>query len=135
MADLPRPEYLETYFTVEFPLAGRPRSFGIVTAYDPEGRRQSEEANKRADADLRYALDEAGLEPVRAVGGSKDGSHREPGWAVTADSPESLRPFSRRFRQLAFFWVVEDDIFVLNTDGIAMHPAGKWSERHAQWAA
>lgn len=129
MSDGPNPDHLRAYFAVEPPPSGLPPRFGIVTAHNPGSRIAAPEDNERADAALGLALAAAGLAYFRATGGSRDGSHREPGYGIAAESPEVVRPFSRRFRQEAFFWVEGGDVFVLDTEGASRHRVAAWAER------
>ena len=131
MIDRPNPDHLKAHFTAEPPASGLPRRFGIVTAYNPESEHASEDVNKKADAELKRELAAAGLAHFRVSGGSRDDSHREPGYGIAADSPEIIRPISRRFRQEAFFWVEDGAVYVINTEGARRHRLGEWAERLA----
>ncbi len=128
-SERPRPEFFEAYFTVELPPEGLPSRFGVVTAHNPRSLPASAEANARADAALRRHLIDAGLHPFRVIGGSRDGSHREPGFGVAAESPEAIRPISRRFEQDAFFWIEEGVIYVINTESETRHRVDAWAAR------
>ncbi len=131
MKDEPNPDHLKARFTAELPASGLPPRFGIVTACNPGSRIAPPEANELADAELGRALAAAGLPHFRVTGGSPDGAHREPGYGIDADSPETVRPFSRRFRQEAFYWVEGGAVFVINTEGSKLHPVAEWSQRQA----
>lgn len=123
------PTYFEARFTASPPPSGLPHRFGIVTAYNPNGQVQSEEDNRKANAELEADLVNAGLEYFHVTGGSADGSHREPGFGIAADSPEIIRPLSRRFRQDAFFWVDAGEVFVVATGSKTLHSIGDWATR------
>jgi len=83
-----RPLFRQAVFRGEpFP-ADWPADFAIITAYDPEG------------TELRAA----GFRPHRVTGGSADGRHQEPGWAVPIGLPGAVE-FGCRYRQLAVFYV------------------------------
>ena len=129
MKDRPNPDHLKAYFTAEVPASGLPRRFGIVTAYNAGSRAAPEEANRTADAELKCELIAAGLPHFRVTGGSRDDSHREPGYGIEADSTEVIRPVSRHFRQEAFFWVEDGVLYVINTDGSQRHRVAEWAER------
>jgi len=129
VSERPRPEYLAAYFLSEPPPDGVPKRFGIVTAYDAHGVPQSEEANLRADAELRRLLKESGRLHFPVAGGSRDGTHREPGFAVAADSPEDIRPLSRRFAQVGFFWVEDGVLYLIHTRSFVRHRVDLWSNR------
>jgi hypothetical protein len=127
--DRPNPDHLKAYFTAEVPASGLPRRFGIVTAYNAGSERAAEDVNIKADAELKSRLISAGLPHFRVTGGSRDGSHREPGFGIAADSPEIIRPLSRHFRQEAFFWVEDETVYVINTEGSRRHRVAEWAER------
>jgi len=92
--------FLETRF--EFPEKPPGPTFWVITAWNPDGKIVSVEANQKADAELAAELDRDGLPRVRAYGGSPDWSHVEPGWAVVCSEVHALR-LGKRFRQLAVF--------------------------------
>jgi hypothetical protein len=131
MDDRPNPEHLKACFAAELPASGLPARFAIVTAYHPLSAITAEDANRKADADLERVLAAAGLAHFRVTGGTRDGSHREPGYGVIAESPEVVRPISRRFRQEAFFWVENGTVYLINTGGALRHRVAEWSERQA----
>ncbi|MFI5349012.1 MAG: DUF3293 domain-containing protein [Elusimicrobiota bacterium] len=131
MDDRPNPDHLKAYFTADVPASGLPRRFGIVTGYNAESRIAPDDANMKADEELRRELVAAGLPHFRVTGGSRDDSHREPGYGISADSPEPIRTISRRFRQEAFFWVEDGVVYVINTEGTRRHRVAEWSERFA----
>ena len=127
--DEPNPVHLEAYFTADPPASGTPRTFGIVTAFNPGSAPAPEDANRKADHELEAWLSAERLAHFRVTGRSRDGAHQEPGFGVPASSPEDIRRISRRFRQEAFFWVEDGAVFVINTDGIRRHPVGRWEDR------
>lgn len=127
--DEPRPEHLAAYFTCDPPPGGLPARFGVVTAHDPGGKVRDAAANAAADAALKARLERSGLHHFRVTGRSRDGSHQEPGYGVAAGSPEAVRHLSREFGQLAFYWVEEGEVFVINTGGTLRHRVAAWSER------
>ena len=78
--------------------------FAIITAHDPEGVVAPPAANLRADAQLEAELMAAGYRLHRITGGSSDGAHQEPGWAVPIGIVEAVG-YGRKYRQLAVFYV------------------------------
>lgn len=78
--------------------------FAIITAHDPEGVVAPPAANLRADAQLEAELMAAGYRLHRITGGSSDGAHQEPGWAVPIGIAEAVG-YGRKYRQLAVFYV------------------------------
>lgn len=127
--DRPRPEHLAAYFTWEPPPSGLPARFGVVTAHNPDGNVQDAAANDGADAALELMLDVGGLSHFRVIGRSQDGSHQEPGWGIVTDDLEEVRDFCKAFHQLAFFWVEDGNIFLVNADGKLRHPLAPWAQR------
>jgi len=126
--DEPNPAHLEAYFAAELPSFGMPGTFGIVTAHNPGSAPASAESNEAADAELERALTAADLPHFRVTGRSRDGSHREPGYGIAA-ALDTIRALSRDFRQEAFFWVEDGQVFVINTEGARRHPVGAWKDR------
>lgn len=129
MADRPNPDHLKARFTAEIPASGLPASFGIVTAYNAGSAISPPGVNEKADAELKAHLVAAGLPFFRVTGGSRDGSHQEPGYGIAAGSPEVIRLISRRFRQQAFFWVEDGTVYVINAEGTLRHRVAQWAER------
>ncbi len=81
-----------------------PTEFAIITAYDPDGLPTKGELNLAADLALEADLRAAGYRLHRVTGGSADGLHQEPGWAVPIGLPGAVE-FGRRYRQVAVFAV------------------------------
>jgi hypothetical protein len=129
--DEPNPDHLKAYFSADLPAVGLPERFGIVTAYDAGSRPSPANLNATMDAELAALLRGRGLVHFRVTGRSRDGSHQEPGYGIAAESPEEIRPISRRFRQEAFFWVQDGTVYVINTGGTRLHLVGTWTERLA----
>lgn len=83
--------------------------WAIVTAFDPPDQGREPDANAAADAALESALLDLGLAPTRMTGASRDGQHREPGFAVRLDRGRALE-LARRFEQAAFYEVDGDEL-------------------------
>jgi len=124
--------YFDAYFRAD--LRGRrpPVRFGIVTAYNPMGKRGTAAANRRRDAALRRELDRMGIKRFRVTGGSEDGKHREPGWGMIT-SRETVRALSSLFKQDAYFWVSRGSVLLGSSTGGRLKPAGTWKARQARW--
>ncbi|MBI3552031.1 MAG: DUF3293 domain-containing protein [Elusimicrobia bacterium] len=129
MTDIPKPDYLQAYFTADPPSGRLPNRFGIVTAFNSDGEPQPEEVNWKRDRELRQVLIDAGLKHFRVTGGSRDASHREPGFGILADSLDAIRAISKRFAQAAFFWVEDGVVFAVNTEGTTRHRVDLWIHR------
>ena len=90
-------------------------SFGVVTACNPLGGQVDAAANRRLTTLLASrAAGYAGSRP--AVGGSPDGSHREPGWAIPAPLDE-LRRLAADFLQNALFWFDGEKFAIIPVHG------------------
>ena len=85
---------------VELGLGGR---FAVITACNPLGTRLDERANRRLCTVLERQVTARYPEARPAQGGSPDGTHREPGWAVPV-SLEEARRLAGQFLQNAVFW-------------------------------
>ena len=124
-----------SYFHAYFAAAARrlPKRFAVVTAFNPMGRRVPAAENRLRDAALRKRLKARAIECFRVTGGSKDGSHREPGWGAVVPSPETARALAAEFDQNAYYWISSGRIFLGSAAGGALKRAGSWSARRARW--
>jgi hypothetical protein len=123
-------EYTQVYFVGERPPNGWPRQFAIVTAYNPDGRSAEPVFNRAADQELMIALLDCGLPHFRVIGGSRDNRHQEPGWGISLETPRIAQELSVRFRQLAFFWVEQGRISLVDArTGEATEQDLLWSGR------
>lgn len=96
--------YRNTRFRAELPHGGLPAHFGVVTAWNPDGRTAPKAANDAATAVLQARLADEGLPHFPVTGGSEDFQHAEPGFGVVADQARCLA-FGREFHQEAIFWI------------------------------
>ena len=129
MEPLP-PEFSDVFFSGRQPSGGWPRRFAVVTAYNPDGRLTEPDVNRAADLQLRGALEELELPHFRVIGGSLDGRHHEPGWGIVLNDPSAAQEISRHFRQLAFFWVAEDTLSLIDArTGAVIPQKSVWSDR------
>jgi len=99
-----RDQFKQAVFRFEPLPADWPTDFAVITAYDPDGLPATPEANLAGDAALEADLRAAGYRLLRVTGGSADGLHQEPGWAVPIGLPGAVE-FGRRYRQVAVFAV------------------------------
>jgi len=99
-----REQFKQAVFRGEPLPADWPGDFAIITAYDPDGLPTKGELNLAADLALEADLRAAGYRLHRITGGSADGRHQEPGWAVPIGLPGAVE-FGCRYRQLAVFYV------------------------------
>ena len=103
--------YFETRFT--FP-GGRPElpaSFAIISAFATTGQTWTPERNAKADRALQHELVTRGALPLRVIGSSPDGGHREPSWCAELRLEEA-RQIGRHFLQDAIYWVEEGMLWV-----------------------
>jgi hypothetical protein len=77
--------------------------FAVVTACNPLGYPLGERANRRLGAVLSAVVKQHHPGARPAHGGSTDGRHLEPGWAVPVPLEEA-RKLAARFFQNAVFW-------------------------------
>lgn len=122
------PAYFQTHFIADGLPAAWPAAFGIVTAWATTGEQWSEARNREADERLRSALQTRGLPHHRITGTSPDGTHAEPGWAVTAARNEVIS-LGREYLQDAVYWVEADQLHVLSCRDDRAAPVGRFSER------
>jgi hypothetical protein len=124
--------YFQTWFRVETD-GPRPKRFGVVTAFNPNGKKASAAKNRAADRRLLLLLKQRKLPHARVTGGDKTGTHREPGWGVAAASPQEIRALAKRFKQKAFFWINGKRIYLGACAGGPLRMAGFWASRRARW--
>ncbi len=77
--------------------------FAVVTACNPLGHPLGERANHRLSAVLSAMVRQHHPGARPAHGGSSDGRHLEPGWAIPVPLDEARR-LAARFFQNAVFW-------------------------------
>jgi hypothetical protein len=80
--------------------------FAVITACNPLGIELDAAANQRLAAVLTSLVRERYPGAVAVQGGSPDGRHQEPGWAIAAPL-DQLRRLARAFLQNALFWFDE----------------------------
>ena len=106
--------YQQTVFVLDDKKSGYcfPETFGIVTAWNPDGVSQSAGVNAQSDMDLKRALFSEGFTPIRITGCSPDFKHAEPGWLIEAGK-EEVAQWGRRYNQDAVFWIEMDTIYLV----------------------
>lgn len=122
-------EYKEAWFVTDLPSDGLPESFGIVTAFNPNGCEETPAKNNSADTKLQDHLENAGLQHFRVTGGSQDSNIKEPGFGIVATSIDEIRDLSLQFKQEAFFWVENGTIFLYKTDSQHGEEIAPWTKR------
>jgi hypothetical protein len=127
MTTLP-PEYLTTVFLLENHPPPFPRTFAIITAWNPKHRSVTDAENRNEDEALRRNLELRDLSYFRATGCSPDLSHREPGWAVEMPKADAIT-LGKRFGQRAIWWVAGDELLLVNCDTAEEADVGSFSLR------
>jgi hypothetical protein len=79
------------------------KTFAIVTPFDPGGTRGYFWMNWWRYARMRARLASSALHFTRADGESRDGTHRERGFAIAMGRGDAAT-LARSFRQLALYW-------------------------------
>ena len=128
MEGLPN-EFSEVLFSAAKPMGGWPPKFAVVTAHNPDGVLTDGAENDRADELLRDELVRSNLIHFRVVGGSRDGKHQEAGWGIEVNEILAANRLSKRFGQLAFFWITEGQLFLVNTKTGKRQFQAVWIER------
>jgi len=77
--------------------------FAVLTAYNPTGRPSDHATNRRRTESLRQRLAARTEMVVPTQGGSPDGAHQEPGFAVMLAKEEAVA-IGKEFDQSAMFW-------------------------------
>lgn len=123
------PEFTQVFFRASVPSAGWPQKFAVVTAHNPDGQLVEPAANDAADEELRASIEKLGLKHFRVTGGSRDEKYREPGWGFSSATPQLAKKLSLSFRQLAFFWIENDRLLLVDSrTGESTDQAG-WQDR------
>ncbi|MEP4079737.1 DUF3293 domain-containing protein [Haloferula sp.] len=120
--------YYTTRFVIEDAPTPLPGEFAIITGYNPMDEASSDEENLQADRQLRDHLENKGLAHFRVTGQSPDGSHREPGWAISMIRAEAVE-LARCFRQRALWWIEDGELLIIDGDSGSSDPIGRFSDR------
>ena len=125
------PAYSAARFRATLPNSGLPAVFGVVTAWNPDGRDASPAENEAATARLLssigHCLSPIAPAPFPVTGGSADFTHAEPGFGIVADRSTCLA-LGREFRQEAIFWIKRGTVHLIScADGTSL-PLGSWRD-------
>lgn len=129
-----RPEYLKTLFVPKEPTENQPppdwsRPFAILTAYNPGGRKQDNEANEESSRKLRQALSRKSLVKHRITAVAEDWSHEEKSFAVWGLTHAAAAQIGRDFGQDAYFWVENGTVHVHSCHTQEKQKVGTWESR------
>ena len=121
--------YFDAWFRCVTPGSAPPRVFGIVTPCNPFGRQLGIEENGKRLQLLEDHLRQRGLTYFRIEGGSRDGSHVEPGFGISGAPLADLKHLGARFEQDAIFWVQDDQVSLVSCASAEVRGVCRWSER------
>lgn len=91
---------------------GFERSFGVVTAMDPMGVKQTREVNQRLAASLQKEVAGLGVAKARVDACSTDESHCEGSVAIALEL-NSVVDLAYRHEQLALFWFDGESFWIV----------------------
>jgi len=123
-----RPEYFQTVFQTEMPASGWPRQFAVITAWNPEGKEQSQSANEHYHSLLDSHCSSSGIPFWKIAGCSRDLQHCEPGLGVETTLSNALS-IGRLFGQEAIYWVKDGHLLLINCHSGEEVPLGSWESR------
>ncbi|MDN5864468.1 MAG: DUF3293 domain-containing protein [Gammaproteobacteria bacterium] len=89
------------------------QALAIVTAWNPAELRPERAVNERANVRLAEEIERCGWRAYAARGGSGDGSHVEPSFAVANISRAEALALGRRYAQAAVFYWDGSDATIL----------------------
>ncbi len=98
------PVYRNVHFQAELPQGALPESFGILTAWNPQGQAAEPAVNQAANLALQETLRAKGNLHFPVTGGSADGTYQEVGFGMVASEIETLE-LARQFNQEAIYFV------------------------------
>ena len=124
-----KPSYYQAYFHSDVPLERLPPSFGILTAYNPAGGILLPHENNQREKDLEQQLVSMGHAFMRISGGSRDGSHMEPGYGVWTLDAEALRELGQVWGQDAIFWIADGILSMIACGDGSRHEVGPLADR------
>ena len=105
-----------------------PRTFGIITAYNPKDQSltvaQNQNRNKLLKVQISHQLKMLG----EIVGSSIDKTHQEPSFGTECKLPELLK-LGRKFEQNAVYWIEEDSLFLLDCNHSKKYTMGSFRKR------
>jgi Protein of unknown function (DUF3293) len=122
--------YLKTVFVAKQPAPHRwPETFAVITACNPLGQIQNNQANQLAHTRLRKTLSRLGVKRHRITGFSQDMIHREPSFAVWGCDLGVALDLGKQFSQDAIFWIETGRLDVVSCATSERQYVGLWSER------
>lgn len=105
--------YQNTCFYLSQPVPDRWGAFAVLTANNPSGEVAGHEENCDANCRLESALIKRGVEMIPITGSSPNDEHQEPGFGVRCSLLEA-EYLAIQFNQLAFYWVDNGHVFLID---------------------
>lgn len=121
------PAYRQVRFQAELPHEALPETFGIVTAWNPDGIEAPPAANASAHAELQTSLATAAILHFPVTGGSPDFSHAEAGLGIVARAADCVA-LCHRFCQEAIFRVTRGDVHLVPCTKATPECLGLWRD-------
>lgn len=128
MSSLFNPAYIKARLRAGIPPSELPRFFAVITAYNPQGKKISQEENTARTQRFKDILTGRKIQHFVVIGYSPDSSHEEPGFGIICD-PETAYDLGNEQQQEAVFYVVDGEITLMSCgpEREAM-PLGPWTK-------
>ena len=92
-----------------------PKSFGVVTAWNPNGKIISDKENAARTEALRKELDRQKLRHFPVTGYALDSDHYEDGFGVVCGRNQTIK-LGKEWEQLAVFWMEDGWVWLIFCD-------------------
>jgi hypothetical protein len=119
--------YLNVRFLTSLPDGILPESFGVVTAWNPDGLTAAPGINDAASARLQAQLLSDGHAYFPVPGGSPDFAHAETGFGILATRDRCLE-LGRQYRQEAIFWIEHGNVHLCSCTDDSQITLGSWQD-------
>jgi hypothetical protein len=123
--------YFDAWFRCSTESTPQAQGFGIVTPCNPFGRRLGIVENWKRLRLLEEHLRQRSLNHFRVDGGSRDGSHVEPGFGISGAPLADLKQLGAQFNQDAIFWVQDGQVSLVSCATEEVRVVCRWNERQA----
>ena len=118
--------YQQTVFLLRSPLPNDWRHFCVLTACNPAGELKPSRVNTASTQALRRCLIGRDLSFYSVTGCSPDMTHQEMGFGIQTDINEASE-LAQLFNQLAFYWVQDDQLFLVESASLKKKYIGSWT--------
>ena len=105
-----------------------PRTFGIITAYNPQDQSLTEGQNQKRNKLLKVKISHQMKLLGEIVGSSIDKTHQEPSFVTEGKLPELLK-LGKEFEQNAVYWIKQDSLFLLDCNHRKKYQMGSFRKR------